>query len=83
MAKITVKHQTVKTIHKDGIDYTWIAEIAKQKNRDDPNGVIANWTRNINTSEILGIWEILYSPKFNPIEFEGFRIYAGLNASAM
>lgn len=83
MTKITVKHQTVKTIHKDGIDYIWINETAKQKNRDGPNGVIANRTRNINTSEILGIWEIFYNPKFNPIEFEGFRKDAGLNAFTM
>ena len=36
--------------------------------------------RNRNTVEILGIWETLHNPNFNPLEFEGFRKEAGLNA---
>ena len=27
--------------------------------------------RNRNTIEFLGIWESLYNPNFNPLEFEG------------
>ena len=49
----------------------------------DPNGVIANWMRNRNTIEFLGIWEQLFNPSFNPLEFEGFRKEAGLNAFTM
>lgn len=30
--------------------------------------------------EFLGLWEILYNPDFNPLEFEGFKIRAGSNA---
>lgn len=41
---------------------------------------IANWLRNRNTIEYLGIWEQLYNPNFKPTEFEGFRRQAGLNA---
>ena len=40
--------------------------------------VIANWMRNRNTIEFLGLWETLYNPNFNPLEFEGFRNQAGL-----
>ena len=36
--------------------------------------------RNRNTIEYLGLWETLYNPNFNPLEFEGFRRNAGLNA---
>ncbi len=36
-----------------------------------------------NTIEFLGIWENLYNPDFNPIEFEGVRKKAGLNAFTM
>ncbi len=54
--------------------------IARQKNVLDPNGVIANWMRNRNTIEFLGIWETIHNPSFNPLEFEGFRKEAGLNA---
>ena len=28
----------------------------------------------------LGLWEILHNANFNPLEFEGFRKEAGLNA---
>ena len=64
----------------NGIDYICITDIAKQKNEIDPTGVIANWIRNRNTIEYLGLWETLYNPNFNPLEFEGFRSQAGLNA---
>ena len=50
----------IKTISKDGIDYISITDIARQKNATDPNGVIANWMRNRNTVEFLGIWETLH-----------------------
>ncbi len=36
--------------------------------------------RNRNTVEFLGIWERLNNPDFKPLEFEGFRIQAGLNS---
>ena len=44
-----------------------ITDIAKYKS-DDPNAVIVNWIRNRNTIELLGVWEILYNPVFNPLE---------------
>ena len=79
-SEITVKDVTIKTIAVNGIDYICITDIARQKNEADPNGVIANWMRNRNTVEFLGIWETLNNPNFNPLEFEGFRKEAGLNA---
>ena len=41
---------------------------------------VANWMRNRNTIEYLGLWETLHNINFNPLEFEGFRKEAGLNA---
>ncbi len=81
--EIVVKDVTIKTMSKNGVDYICITDIAKQKNVIDPNGVIANWMRNRNTIEFLGIWETLNNPGFNPLEFEGFRQEAGLNAFTM
>jgi KilA-N domain len=46
----------------------------------DSSATISNWMRNRNTLEFLGIWEILYNPNFKPLEFEGFKKEAGLNA---
>ena len=82
-SEIIVKDVTIKTMSKNGVDYICITDIAKQKNVIDPNGVIANWMRNRNTIEFLGIWETLNNPVFNPLEFEGFRQEAGLNAFTM
>ena len=33
-----------------------------------------------NTIEYLGLWETLHNANFNPLEFDGFRKEAGLNA---
>ena len=78
--EISVKDVTIKTMTTNSIDYICITDIARQKNMIDPNGVIANWMRNRNTVEFLGIWETLNNPSFKPLEFEGFRKEAGLNA---
>lgn len=70
----------IRTMAQNGIDYICITDIAKQRNPVDPNGVIANWMRNRETIEFMGIWETLYNPRFKPLEFDGFRKQAGLNA---
>jgi len=64
----------------DKEDYISLTDIARHRNRDDPSGVVANWMRNRNTVEYLGLWEILNNPEFKPLEFEGFREAAGGNA---
>ena len=61
-------------------DYISLTDIAKYKNREEPNVVVANWMRNFNTIEYLGIQEKLNNPEFNPLEFEGFLKEAGSNA---
>jgi hypothetical protein len=79
MAKIIVKESNITIIKIDEIDYISLTDIAKVKNPDDSNGVIANWLRSRNTIEYLGIWEYLYNPDFKPFEFEGFKNEAGAN----
>ena len=79
MAKISALNTSVTIIKVDEADYISLTDIAKYKS-DEPNAVIANWLRNRNTIEFLGVWERLYNPNFKPLEFEGFRKEAGLNA---
>lgn len=79
MAKINVQQTDVTILKINEDDYISLTDIAKFKS-DDPTAVIANWLRNRNTIEYLGIWETLYNPDFKPLEFEGFRTQAGLNA---
>lgn len=80
-------------IHAKGFDITIYTEdfqnelfsltdIAKYKS-DQPNDVIKNWMRNRDTIEFLGLWESLHNPDFKPVEFDGFRKEAGLNAFTM
>ena len=68
------------TDSKSNEDYISLTDIAKYRNPDDASGVIANWLRNRNTIEYLGLWEQMNNPNFNPLEFEGFRNDAGLNS---
>ncbi|MBQ2187006.1 MAG: KilA-N domain-containing protein [Bacteroidales bacterium] len=82
MAKMTVQDTSITVLSIDNKDYISLTDIAKYKT-DDPNAAIGNWMRNRNTIEYLGIWEALYNPNFKPLEFEGFRKQAGLNAFTM
>jgi len=40
-------------------DFISLTDIAKYKNPEEPNVVVANWLRNRNTIEYLGLWEQL------------------------
>jgi hypothetical protein len=77
--KIHVQGSEIAVFKSEEQDYISLTDIAKYKT-DDTSAVIANWMRNRNTIEFLGLWETLYNPDFKPLEFEGFRNQAGLNA---
>ena len=79
MAKINVQQTAITLLKVNEQDYISLTDIARYKS-DDPTAVIGNWMRNRNTIEYLGIWETLYNPGFKPLEFDGFRKEAGLNA---
>ncbi|MCL2813575.1 MAG: KilA-N domain-containing protein [Oscillospiraceae bacterium] len=61
-------------------DYISLTDMAKFKNAKDAFIVVANWFRNRNTIEFLGLWETLNNPAFKPIEFEGFKNESGSNS---
>ena len=63
-------------------EFISLTDIAKYKS-NEPNDVIRNWLRNRDTLEFLGLWESLNNPDFKPVEFDGFRNQAGLNAFTM
>ena len=79
MAKIIVNKTEISVINVGGEDYLSLTDMAKFRS-NEPAAVIGNWIRNRNTIEYLGLWETLYNPLFNPLEFEEFRKQAGLNA---
>ena len=82
MAKIKVENTEITIVSVKEADYISITDIAKYKT-DDSSAVIGNWMRNRNTIEFMGVWETLYNPNFKPLEFEGFKKEAGLNAFTM
>jgi hypothetical protein len=77
---ITVLNTEVKIKAIDQNSFICITDIAKSKNPDHPDDLIRNWLRNRNTLELLGLWEHLHNPDFNPVEFDGIRKQAGLNS---
>ncbi len=80
MSKITVLTREVTVVAVNQEDYICLTDIAKYKDAERTDDLIRNWLRNRNTIEFLGIWEHLNNPRFNPVEFDGFRKLAGLNS---
>lgn len=62
---------------------TYYCNLRKYKNEDDPRFVIQNWMRNRNTLEFIGLWEILNNENFNRVQFDTFKMEAGLNRFTM
>jgi len=80
VAKITVLDQEIRLRTQEGSDYISLTDIARYRDENRIDDLIRNWLRNRNTLEFLGIWEQLYNPDFNPVEFDGFKSQAGLNS---
>jgi len=80
MAKINVMNKEISFYIVDEDDYISITDIAKYKNQKSPADIIKNWLRNRMTIEFLGIWEKLNNPEFKLVEFDQFRMQAGLNS---
>ena len=72
MKKLKVLDYEVKTENINQNDYISLTDIAKYKDlRTDY--LISNWLHNKTTIEFLGLWEKLYNPIFNPMEFHGIK----------
>lgn len=72
--KIWIKDVAVNVrTSKDDNGYFSLTDMAKWKNSDQPDQVVANWMRTNCSIQFLGLWEISYNKNFNPVEFEGFR----------
>ncbi len=73
---ITVKNTSIAIVEKDNQDFISLTDMAKNFGG---SSVIENWLRNKDTIDFLGIWEQLYNPIFNSLEFEGIKNQAGYN----
>ncbi len=75
--KIDVQGSEITILTNEEQDYISLTDMV----RDIENGsaLIEKWLRNKNSIEFLGIWEEIYNPDFNSLEFEGIKNQAGLN----
>ena len=77
MSKINVEGSEISIISIDDKDYISLTDMVR--NIENGLALIEKWLRNKNTIEFLGIWEEMYNPDFNSLEFEGIKNEAGLN----
>ncbi|MDE6310392.1 MAG: KilA-N domain-containing protein [Muribaculaceae bacterium] len=77
MTKIRVNETEVNVLKVDGEDYICLTDMLRAK---DGDFFIADWLRNRNTLEFIGIWEKVYNPDFNYGEFAIIRNQSGLNS---
>ena len=74
---IIVKDTSITIARINDSDYISLTDMLKAK---DGDFFFANWLRNRNTVEFLGIWEKLNNPNFNCAEFDIIKSQAGLNS---
>ena len=78
--KIEVLSSQVRIAAIKSQDYICLTDIARYKGKATTDDLIRNWLRNRNTVEFLGLWEQINNPAFNPVEFDGIKMQAGLNS---
>lgn len=77
MAKIEVKGTEISVFSQGDMDFISLTDMLRAK---DGDFFIADWLRNRNTVEFLGIWEQVHNPNFNYGGFAAIRSQAGLNS---
>ena len=79
MPKITVENTDITIINIEELDYISLTDMAGAKeNGIRAADVIKNWLRNRYTIEFLGTWEMIHNPDFKVVEFDHFKMQAGL-----
>ena len=74
---IDVLGTSITVLSQNDEDYISLTDMLKAK---DGDFFIADWLRNRNTVEFLGIWERVHNPGFNYGEFATIKSQAGLNS---
>ena len=78
---INVKEVSIQVITEKEMDFICITDMANAKeNESRAADIIKNWIRNRYTLEFLGTWEQIYNPNFKVVEFDHFKMQAGLNS---
>lgn len=83
MKKITVKNTDITILKVKEDDYISLTDMAKSRDVVRTDYILQNWMRNRSTIEFLGLWEIFNNPRFNSIEFDGFKNMSGSNSFSL
>jgi hypothetical protein len=76
---ITVQGTEITVIQRNRDDYICITDMANAKEgQARAADIIKNWIRTRATLEFLGTWEEMYNPNFKVVEFDHFKMQAGL-----
>lgn len=79
MAKIKVQSTEITVVSFEERDYISLTDMANAKeNESRAADIIKNWLRNRYTIEFLGTWELMHNPNFKVVEFDHFKMQAGL-----
>jgi len=79
--KLSVQGKEISLINIGQEDYISLTDIANSKSGDSRAAdIIKNWIRNRTTLEFLGTWEQLYNADFKVVEFDHFKMQAGLHS---
>lgn len=77
--KIDIQNILVSITKIKEEDYICLTDMAKAKDGDNRAAdIIKNWIRTRTTIEFLGTWEKLYNSNFKVVEFDHFKMEAGL-----
>ena len=77
VSRIFVNDTQITVLSIDDKDYISLTDMMKA---NDGDFFIGSWLRNRNTIEFLGIWEQIFNPSFNCVEFDTIKSQAGLNS---
>jgi hypothetical protein len=76
---LLVQNISVSVITEKGDDFICLTDMAKAKEGEARAAdIIKNWIRTRTTLEFLGTWEEMYNPNFKVVEFDHFKMQAGL-----
>ena len=79
MAKINVQGIAISIVSQKENDFICITDMTNAKEGEARAAdIIQNWIRNRSTLEFLGTWEQLHNPDFKVVEFDHFKMEAGL-----
>jgi KilA-N domain len=76
---VIVQNIPITVITNKGNDFICLTDLAKAKEGEARAAdIIKNWIRTRTTLEFIGTWEQMYNPDFKVVEFDHFKMQAGL-----